>query len=336
MPRSSGQSLSRAERLRRVEETLYNAPPAGLTMVEIAGRCGVNRTTIWKDIQSLLKDGVPICDDEGRYGILRERYVTSVRLNLHEATALFLATRLLTRYSDTHHPHVARAIEKLAAAMPKDLIQRHMLRAADVVRTRREHRELTRTLERLTEAWAERKRVRIWQKAKDGEPARERLFEPHFIEPSGVGYSLYVIGYDNQKDDWRTFHIGRLDRVEVTNEQFEPRADFDLYTLLRRAWGINWGTGKEAVEVRLRFPPGRITARVKASEWHMSQHIEDLPDGGCVLAVTIGDYIEMKPFIRQWGKDCEVLAPESLRQEIAEEMREAARLYGLMDDERKD
>jgi proteasome accessory factor B len=321
--------MSRAERLRRVEEILYNAPPIGLTMIEIARQCGVNRSTVWKDIRALEADGVPTWEVDGRYGILRERYVTSVRLNLHEATALFLAARLLTRYADSHHPHVARGIEKLAAAMPKDLIQGHMLKAADVVRSRRGLPDLTRILERLTEAWAERKRVRLWQKDSDHSPARPRLFDPYFIEPSGVGYSLYVIGFDHLRQDWRTFHIGRLEQVEITEERFEARTDFDLYSLLSRAWGINWGAGNELHEVRLQFPPGRITARVKASEWHMSQHIEDLPDGGCVLAVKIGDYIEMKPFIRQWGKDVMVLAPEALRREIAEEMRDAARLYGM-------
>jgi proteasome accessory factor B len=332
LPKRSNAALSRAERLRQVEEILYNAPPNGLAMTEIAKRCGVTRTTIWKDIQSLLTEGVPIWEKDRRYGILRGRYVTSVRLNLHEATALFLAARLLTRYADSHHPHVARAIEKLAAAMPKDLLQSHMNRAADVIRTRRGLPDLTRTLEQITEAWAERKRVRLWEKPKEGKPSYERLYEPHFIEPSGVGFSLYVIGYDVQKQDWRTFHIGRIERIEITTEQFEPRTDFDLYIFLNRAWGINWGGGKEVVEVRLRFPPGRITERVKASEWHMSQQIEDLPDGGCVLAVKIGDTIEMKPFIRQWGKDVIVLAPDSLRREIAEEMLAAARNYGLVKD----
>jgi proteasome accessory factor B len=313
-------------RLRYVEELLYHAADTGRALQELARLCGVNRTTIFRDIRRLIEDGVPIWSEKGRYGIVRGHYLPAVRLNLHEATALFLAARLLTRYADSHHPHVARGIEKLAAVMPKDLIQRHMLRAAEVVRTRRELPKLTRTLERLTEAWAERRRVCLWQRETEGSPARPRLFDPHFIEPSGVGYSLYVIGYDHSREDWRTFHIGRLEQVEITQERFEPRTDFDLYTLLGRAWGVNWGKG-EVYEVRLRFPPGRITARVKSSEWHMSQKIEDLPDGGCVLVVKIGDYVEMKPFIRQWGPDCTVLAPESLREEIADEMTMAARNY---------
>lgn len=326
MAQSREDPLKGYARLRYVEELLYHAADEGISKQKVAEICRVDRTTIHRDIYKLIEDGVPIWSDRGKYGVDRTNYLPAVRLNLHEAMSLFLAARLLTRYADSHHPHVARGIEKLAAVMPRDLIQQHMLKAAEVVRSRRGLPDLTRVLERLTEAWAERKRVRLWQRDSESGPTRPRLFDPYFIEPSGVGYSLYVIGLDPAKQDWRTFHIGRLEKVELTEERFEPRPEFDLYTLLRRAWGINWGKG-EVYEVRLRFPPGRITARVKASEWHMSQRIEDLPDGGCILAVKIGDYIEMKPFIRQWGQDVEVLAPEYLRREIAEEMRAAARLY---------
>jgi len=90
------------------------------------------------------------------------------------------------------------------------------------------------------------------------------------------------------------------------------------------------------VEVRLQFPPGRVADRVRESEWHYSQKREDLPDGGCILSVTVGSTLEMKPWIRQWGKDCEVLTPAELRREIAEEMRDAARMYGLIGAEQKE
>ncbi len=320
------QSHSKFERLNRIERILYDAPPDGLTPGEIAKRCGIHRTTVWRDIQALDDNGVPVWHNNGRYGILRERYITSVRLNLHEATALFVAARLLSRYSDENHPHVARAMEKLAAAMPKDMMQRHIQRAADLVRQRRERPEFTRMLERLTEAWAERKRVRLWQRAEENQPAKARLFDPYFLEPSGVGYSLYVIGFDYLRQDLRTFKIDRLQRVEVTEERFEVPPDFDPYRYLHNAWGINWGSG-EQFEVRLQFPPGRVTQRVKDSEWHITQRIEDLPGGGCVLTVRVGATLEMKPWIRQWGCDCTVLSPPELRQEIAEEMKRAAELY---------
>lgn len=329
MSHSAQDPLRGYSRLRRVELLLFRAGEEGISLSEVAQACGVNRSTIFRDIRKLQEDAVPIWVSKGKHGIDRTHYLPAVRFNLHEATALFLAARLLTRYADAHHPHVAAAIDKLAAVMPKDLIQRHLSRAADVVRARRDLPDLTRNLEQLTEAWATRRRVRLWEKPKENKPAVERLYEPYFLEPSGVGYSLYVMGYDHLRKDIRTFKIDRLMRVVPTNEPFDVPADFDPYHYLHNAWGVNWGAGQEPATVRLRFPAGRVADRVRESEWHLSQKREDLPDGGCILSVTVGSTLEMKPWIRQWGRDCEVLAPADLRQEIAEEMREAARLYGV-------
>ncbi|MGQ9636137.1 MAG: helix-turn-helix transcriptional regulator [Bryobacteraceae bacterium] len=138
MTHSSERSAGRAERLNRLERLLYDGPSKGLTPSELAARCGVHRTTVWRDIGTLEACGVPIWCENGHYGILQDRYLTSVRLNLHEATALFLAARLLFRCSDENHPHVVRAMEKLAAAMPQDMMQRHIQRSAALVRARRE------------------------------------------------------------------------------------------------------------------------------------------------------------------------------------------------------
>ena len=87
---------------------------------------------------------------------------------------------------------------------------------------------------------------------------------------------------------------------------------------------LPWGC--PPIEVRLRFSPD-ITWRVKESVWHPSQTLQNLPDGGCILTVNVSNPIEMKPWIRGWGPECEVLAPEGLRKEIAEEARRMAEVY---------
>jgi len=68
---------------------------------------------------------------------------------------------------------------------------------------------------------------------------------------------------------------------------------------------------------------------VRETTWHETQRIEALPDGRCLMRVMVGSTQEMKPWIRQWGPDCEVLAPAALRAEVAEEMRRAGALYGF-------
>ena len=46
----------------------------------------------------------------------------------------------------------------------------------------------------------------------------------------------------------------------------------------------------------------------------------DEPDGGCKLRLRVKHSLEMKPWIRGWGPECEVLAPMELRQEVAADM----------------
>ena len=44
--------------------------------------------------------------------------------------------------------------------------------------------------------------------------------------------------------------------------------------------------------------------------------------------VRVRHSLEMKPWIRSWGPDCEVLVPVELRREIAGDMIEAVEMYG--------
>ena len=67
--------------------------------------------------------------------------------------------------------------------------------------------------------------------------------------------------------------------------------------------------------------------RVQESIWHPSQHIETDEHGGCVLRLEVSSTFELRPFIRQWGENCEVLEPGELRDEIAGELKRAAANY---------
>ena len=111
------------------------------------------------------------------------------------------------------------------------------------------------------------------------------------------------------KDRITTFKLDRIEQAELLEENFEVPGGLSLDRLLGLAWGIMWG---EETKVRLRFSP-KVTRRVKESVWHPSQVIEDMPDGGCIFTVRVGSVLEMTPWIRSWGSDVEVLAPQKLR-----------------------
>jgi len=316
------ESLKKAERLSRLSHLLYRHPH-GLTSAELARLCGVSLRTIQRDLHSLQRMNIPLWQMGDRYGLEEGYALPPLHLDLSEAAALYLAARLLARYSDQHNPFVISALCKLAGILPESMAP-HVQRCAQAVSFKPCNPVFDSVFQTLVLGWATGRRVRIWHQAAGSENVHEYELCPYFIEPSSEGYATYVIGHASHFDDVRTFKVERISHAQLGEETFEVPPGFDGPGLLATSWGVMFGP--EPVEVRLRFSP-RVTRRVKESVWHPTQHIEDRDDGGCVLSVRVSMPLEMKPWIRGWGADCEVLAPEGLRGEVAQDIGKAAEAY---------
>src|SRR5918998_3391806 len=142
---------SKAARLQQIEHKLYNTPN-GMSAVELARYCDVDRRTIYRDIETLDAVGVPIWQLDGKFGIDRESYQSTVRLNLNENVALYFAMRLLAHHSDENNPHVVGALDKIAASLPDATLSEHMSRAADVIRAKPMRSNYVQIVEMLTRA----------------------------------------------------------------------------------------------------------------------------------------------------------------------------------------
>lgn len=311
---------TRTSRIRQIEELLL-VHPDGLRVTEIARRLRVNRRTIYRDLDFLCEQGVPIWQQSGRFGINRTRYVTAVHLSYHEAIALVLAGLLLSRTIDERNPHVVAALRKLAATLPRPL-DAHLSRAAERVQTNSDSRRQVVVLETIAEAWGTGHKVQLGYRSPRSGSLYQRTMAPYALEPTPSG--IYVIGYDEWAEDLRTFKLERLESAEVLAETFTLPDEFDLESYLSTGWGIM--AGDEVNEVVLRFTSS-VTAHVQERQWHPSQELELLPDGGCILRVYVAEPKEMQPWIRGWGAQVAVLAPAWLRQEIAAELRAAAAQY---------
>lgn len=306
---------------------LLNAHPHGLSTRELAVRCGVTQRTIQRDLLDLQSEPIrcPLLEENRKWKILpgARFLLPPVQFTLEEATALFLAARLLSRYADESVPAVNAGLEKLAAILPP-AIGDHIRHTVEAMRYKPANPRFEDVFRTITLGWATRRKVRIWHQSAGSEHVHEYVLSPYFIEPSSVGYATYVIGHASYFEAVYTFKIERIQRAELTDESFEVPADFNGPTLLESAWGVMYG--KSLQEVVLRFSPA-VTRRVHESVWHPSQEVVDEPDGGCRLRVRVAEPMEMKPWIRGWGPECEVVEPAWLREEIAAEMKRAAERY---------
>lgn len=326
--------MSRAEnktqRLLKMEALLL-AHPQGLTQSEMARKLGVDRSVIHRNLYDFQKIYPTIVHEDGRISLDRSAYLVKVALTLHEATAVHLASRLLATRMDKHNPHAASALRKLGVALEKlaPRISTHVKGSADVMddADQRQDPRYLDVLEKLTLAWAELKKVKVWHRKQPKEPVQSHVFCVYFIEPYAIGQSVHVIGFSETRNAQRTMKVERIERVEIVKETYEIPEDFDPRKFLADAWGI-WYTDADPVEVALKFHP-RVAYRVQESRWHRSeQPLEELEDGHVIWRAKIAEPKEMLNWIRGWGSDVEVLAPESLRDACRDEAQKLTAIYG--------
>ncbi len=318
------ESLDKAARLSKLTHLLFRNP-RGLTARQIARALATTDRQAYRDLDALELMGVPLAEmSPGRYAVIPGHFLPPVHFTLDEAVALFLAARLLARYSDDHNPAVINGLAKLASSLPNP-IAAHVQDTVTELADRPENKDYLAVFSVVTQAWAERRKVRIWHRSGSSSNVHEYLLSPYFVEPSATGYATHVIGYEELYfRQVYTFKLERIRGAQLADSSFVMPDGFDPAALLRSAWGIMYGD--ELTEVRLRFTP-QVVRRVAESIWHCSQELVACDDGACVLTVRVAHPLEMKPWIRGWGAAVEVLAPASLREEIAAEARETVERY---------
>jgi predicted DNA-binding transcriptional regulator YafY len=270
--------------------------------------------TIQRDIQSLETDlKIPLTQNGDRYGITEGYILPPVSLSLYEAMAIFLACRLALRQTDENNPHIEKALTKISSVLPAPLAIQ-LKESANSIGDKKEDLEFIRNFEKIAIAWTTQRQVRMKYQSLESDDIKEWLLEPYFADMTGIGFSVYVIGHAVRegKEGIITFKLERIRNLEVLNKRFEIPPDLNIRKLLASSWGIFTG---DAISIVLKFSP-YVTRRVKESVWHISQLIEDTPDGGCLLSLQVNSTLEITPWIRSWGPDVEVIEPITLRDEF--------------------
>lgn len=321
---------NKAERLMKMEALLL-AHPEGMTQSELARHLGVDRSVIHRNLRDFQKL-YPTEEDDGRIHIDRSAYLIKVAFTLHEATAVHLASRLLATRMDRQNPHAASALRKLGIALEKlaPRISNHIKQAAEVIDDTSQWQDprYLDILEKLTLAWAELRKVKVWHRSEKAQRLFEYFLCPYFIEPYAVGQTTHLIARDESTGKMRTLKIERIEKVELAQEHYEIPAEFDPRDLLADAWGI-WYTENESVEVTLKFSRN-VAERLKETRWHRSEEETELEDGSILWKAKVAEPQEMLPWIRGWGADCEVVEPRELRMALLRETQKLSVLYGIV------
>jgi len=192
---------------------------------ELADRLAVSSRTIRRDVERLRELGYPVESLTGPAGGYRLRAGTAMPpllLDDEEAIAIVVGLRTAARASVTGIEETAvRALVKLEQVLPSRLRRRvaglgSATIAASVSGPTVDPQDLT----TIATACRDRERLRFAYRSRDGTDSRREV-EPHTLV--NLGRRWYLVAWDGQRDDWRTFRVDRLERPALSGVGFTPR-----------------------------------------------------------------------------------------------------------------
>jgi predicted DNA-binding transcriptional regulator YafY len=150
--------------------------------------------------------------------------------------------------------------------------------------------------------------VRFRYAARDGAEG-ERTVEP--VRMVATGRRWYLMAWDVDRDDWRTFRLDRMSEVVVTTWHFRAREHPDPVAYVQRS--VTETPYRHRARVRIHARADRVRELVPPQVGR----VEDDRDGWCVLVVG-GESLDWVAVHVAWlGFEAEVLEPAELREAAA-------------------
>ncbi|CAB4690365.1 unannotated protein [freshwater metagenome] len=142
-----------------------------------------------------------------------------------------------------------------------------------------------------------------------GADPTERWVEPHRLV--SIGRRWYLVAYDRDRQDWRSFRVDRISEPRATGQRFRPRELPGGDALAFVQAGIRQRPQRYAVRVRLAAP----VEQVRRAVGHWGQVAAD--GDGSLLEMNVDDLQWPVMVLAQVGAPIEVESPPELAEALA-------------------
>ena len=193
---------------------------------ELAERLEVSPRTIRRDIDRLRDLGYPVEATKGAVGgyrLVAGAAMPPLLLDDEEAVAIAVGLRAGAGHAiEGIEEASVRALAKLEQVLPSRLRHRvTTLQAATIPLTRGDGATIDpQTLTVIAGAATGRERLRFGYRAGDGTETNRQV-EPYRLVSTGRRW--YLVAYDMDREDWRTFRVDRVSEPFATGARFAPR-----------------------------------------------------------------------------------------------------------------
>ena len=314
--------MSTSSRLLRLLSLLQT--PRDWTGSELAQRLEVSARTVRSDIERLRDLGYPVHATRGSVGGYRLEAGASMPpllLDDDEAVAVAIGLRTATTGAVTGIEETSlRALAKLEQVLPPRL-RRQVQTLQDVtLQIQRRRYVATVDAETLTAiARLAREHFTLRFDYSDRrETSSQRRVEPYRIVHAGQRW--YLVAWDLDRDDWRTFRVDRMRPGMSPGARFSPRTltDAEVEALVSR--GVPPEARRHQARVVVRMPAERLAERV--GPWIGT--ITPIDETSCVLTTGAERLEELAAYLGLLDADFSVTDPP----ELVAQLRVLAARYG--------
>jgi predicted DNA-binding transcriptional regulator YafY len=277
---------------------------------DLASRLGVTTRTVRNDIERLRILGYEVHSNTGITGGYRlgaGSAMPPLLLDDDEAVAVGVGLRAAAAGTVTGIEETSlRALTKLEQTLPARLRDRlDALRQATVSAAGGGPTVDAETLTTIADACRDHEQLRFDYRGRDGEASARRV-EPHRLVYTGRRW--YLLAWDRDREDWRTFRADRIRPRLPTGPRFTPREPPEdaASHVVRGTGSLAW---KHPARVRLHAPAEVIAERVTPA----AGPLRPVDEHSCVLE-TGGDSLrDLVGYLTSLDVAFEVLDPPELR-----------------------
>ena len=293
----------------------------------LAERFEISRKTAQRNID-FMRDrlGAPLAYNAARRGYRYTDHafqLTAFQASQEELLAVLTARNLLADVSGGYLSREIGRIGNKLTALCDERVNADDRLATYFSASWHGHSPVNETLFRTTaQALVENRMMTIEYRSPVSDKITRRTIEPHHLQHYMASWVL--IARCRRKNQWRKFFLARIRAFDLEPDTFTPRPAKEWRPLIEGAFGIFQGEAR--LPVTLRFSPFR-SRWIREQLWHPHQQIQELLDGSLEITFPVADFREVKMMILQFGADCEVAAPEELRQEVMAEIRRMDEVY---------
>ncbi|MDL5205997.1 YafY family protein [Streptomyces sp. ALI-76-A] len=279
---------------------------------ELAERLGVSGRTVRNDIDRLRELGYPVDATRGAAGGYRlgaGAAMPPLLLDDEEAVAVTIALRTAAQGAVPGTEETSlRALAKLEQVLPSRLRRRVRALQAFTMAVPADRPAPTvsaDTLTTLVSACRDRERVRFDYLDHAGSPTR-RVVEPY--RAVNWGQRWYLVAWDVEREDWRTFRIDRIQPRTPTGPRFTPReppgGDLTAYVSLR----VSSAAWRHHARVTVHAPAPAVIERINPAVGT----VEALDADTCVLTTGADTLQTLAAYLGMLDFDFDVTEPPEL------------------------